>query len=178
MSPALLSRARTHSQPLDLAAPSTCPYPSRSIPGCPSSHAPHSQQFNEIMPTIYKRFMEKEAKDWREIYKVNSVAATPSRHLVLTPSHSPSSSWSTLSRTARSALSMTRGHTFRRSRCSATFTTSMRRARTRASTVRVDASSLLSARRSLGLLPSPKPRQGDWRAPRRRRADPLGAAQG
>jgi hypothetical protein len=29
-----------------------------------------SQQFNEIMPAIYARFMEKEAKQWREIYKV------------------------------------------------------------------------------------------------------------
>jgi len=27
------------------------------------------QQFNEIMPCIYSRFMEKEAKQWREIYK-------------------------------------------------------------------------------------------------------------
>lgn len=29
-----------------------------------------SQQFNEIMPTIYSRFMEKEAREWRQIYKV------------------------------------------------------------------------------------------------------------
>ncbi|POV95218.1 hypothetical protein PSTT_16384 [Puccinia striiformis] len=28
-----------------------------------------SQQFNEIMPTIYKRFTEKEAAEWRQIYK-------------------------------------------------------------------------------------------------------------
>jgi epsin len=28
-----------------------------------------SQQFNEIMPTIYKRFTEKEAREWRQIYK-------------------------------------------------------------------------------------------------------------
>ncbi|KAF8501960.1 hypothetical protein BU17DRAFT_78404 [Hysterangium stoloniferum] len=27
------------------------------------------QQFNEIMPCIYSRFMEKEARQWREIYK-------------------------------------------------------------------------------------------------------------
>lgn len=27
------------------------------------------QQFNEIMPCIYSRFMEKEAKEWRQIYK-------------------------------------------------------------------------------------------------------------
>ncbi|CAG8524678.1 10980_t:CDS:2 [Acaulospora colombiana] len=28
-----------------------------------------SQHFNEIMPTIYKRFTEKEARQWRQIYK-------------------------------------------------------------------------------------------------------------
>ena len=28
-----------------------------------------SQNFNEIMPCIYARFMEKEAKQWRQIYK-------------------------------------------------------------------------------------------------------------
>jgi hypothetical protein len=33
-------------------------------------HPSSSQQFNEIMPCIYARFMEKEAKQWREIYKV------------------------------------------------------------------------------------------------------------
>ncbi|CAG8439235.1 6544_t:CDS:2 [Diversispora eburnea] len=27
------------------------------------------QHFNEIMPTIYKRFLEKEARQWRQIYK-------------------------------------------------------------------------------------------------------------
>ncbi|TXT07549.1 uncharacterized protein COLE_04473 [Cutaneotrichosporon oleaginosum] len=27
------------------------------------------QHFNEIMPTIYSRFMEKEAREWRQIYK-------------------------------------------------------------------------------------------------------------
>ncbi|KAJ8453499.1 hypothetical protein ONZ45_g19693 [Pleurotus djamor] len=27
------------------------------------------QQFNEIMPCIYARFMEKEARQWRQIYK-------------------------------------------------------------------------------------------------------------
>jgi hypothetical protein len=29
-----------------------------------------SQYFNEIMPSIYTRFMEKEARQWRQIYKV------------------------------------------------------------------------------------------------------------
>ncbi|KAF8964366.1 hypothetical protein BDZ97DRAFT_903045 [Flammula alnicola] len=29
----------------------------------------HFQYFNEIMPSIYSRFMEKEAKQWRQIYK-------------------------------------------------------------------------------------------------------------
>lgn len=32
-----------------------------------------SQQFNEIMPAIYSRFMEKEARQWRQIYKVHSL---------------------------------------------------------------------------------------------------------
>lgn len=32
-----------------------------------------SQQFNEIMPCIYSRFMEKEASQWRQIYKVRSI---------------------------------------------------------------------------------------------------------
>ena len=31
-----------------------------------------SAQFNEIMPCIYSRFMEKEAREWRQIYKVAS----------------------------------------------------------------------------------------------------------
>lgn len=35
----------------------------------------HSQNFNEIMPAIYSRFMEKEARQWRQIYKVSSCAA-------------------------------------------------------------------------------------------------------
>lgn len=30
-----------------------------------------SQNFNEIMPCIYARFMEKEAREWRQIYKVS-----------------------------------------------------------------------------------------------------------
>ncbi|KAI0763525.1 hypothetical protein BD413DRAFT_642400 [Trametes elegans] len=29
----------------------------------------HAQNFNEIMPAIYSRFMEKEARQWRQIYK-------------------------------------------------------------------------------------------------------------
>ena len=29
----------------------------------------YSQLFNEIMPTIYSRFTEKEARQWRQIYK-------------------------------------------------------------------------------------------------------------
>ena len=31
----------------------------------------HSQYFNEIMPTIYRRFTEKESRQWRQIYKVS-----------------------------------------------------------------------------------------------------------
>ena len=34
--------------------------------------ADSSAQFNEIMPTIYARFMEKEAREWRQIYKVSN----------------------------------------------------------------------------------------------------------
>ena len=34
-------------------------------------HVP-SQNFNEIMPAIYSRFMEKEARQWRQIYKVST----------------------------------------------------------------------------------------------------------
>jgi hypothetical protein len=33
-----------------------------------------SQTFNEIMPCIYGRFMEKEARQWRQIYKVSYLA--------------------------------------------------------------------------------------------------------
>jgi epsin len=29
----------------------------------------YSQLFNEIMPCIYQRFTEKEARQWRQIYK-------------------------------------------------------------------------------------------------------------
>lgn len=31
-----------------------------------------SQNFNEIMPAIYARFMEKEARQWRQIYKASN----------------------------------------------------------------------------------------------------------
>lgn len=34
-----------------------------------------SQYFNEIMPAIFKRFAEKEPREWRQIYKVHSTAA-------------------------------------------------------------------------------------------------------
>ena len=34
-----------------------------------------SQNFNEIMPCIYARFMEKEAKQWRQIYKARYTLA-------------------------------------------------------------------------------------------------------
>ena len=37
-----------------------------------------SQQFNEIMPAIYSRFMEKEARQWRQIYKVRARIHPPS----------------------------------------------------------------------------------------------------
>jgi hypothetical protein len=31
--------------------------------------------FNEIMPSIYSKFMEKEAKQWRQIYKVCRISS-------------------------------------------------------------------------------------------------------
>lgn len=34
-----------------------------------------SQQFNEIMPAIYSRFMDKDAREWRQIYKVSESLA-------------------------------------------------------------------------------------------------------
>jgi len=37
----------------------------------------YSQYFNEIMPSIYSRFMEKEARQWRQIYKVSAMFYIP-----------------------------------------------------------------------------------------------------
>ena len=34
------------------------------------------QDFNEIMPAIYRNFMEKEAREWRQIYKVRTGRTT------------------------------------------------------------------------------------------------------
>lgn len=34
----------------------------------------YSQLLNEIMPMIYKRFTDKTAEEWRQIYKVRCVA--------------------------------------------------------------------------------------------------------
>jgi hypothetical protein len=33
----------------------------------------YSQLLNEIMPLIYKRFTEKTAEEWRQIYKVGDI---------------------------------------------------------------------------------------------------------
>jgi len=33
----------------------------------------NSQHFNEIMPAIYSRFMDKEAREWRQIYKASAL---------------------------------------------------------------------------------------------------------
>ena len=38
---------------------------------------PRSQQFNEIMPCIYSQFMEKEARQWRQIYKASLLSGVP-----------------------------------------------------------------------------------------------------
>lgn len=51
--------ARTTSQSLRNALP--CPAHAKRCP---------SQLLNEIMPMIYKRFTEKSAEEWRQIYKV------------------------------------------------------------------------------------------------------------
>ncbi|EPT00274.1 hypothetical protein FOMPIDRAFT_1123041 [Fomitopsis schrenkii] len=40
------------------------------------------QNFNEIMPAIYARFMEKEARQWRQIYKANVQALQLLEYLV------------------------------------------------------------------------------------------------
>jgi len=39
------------------------------------SDVPASQLLNEIMPMIYKRFTEKAAEEWRQIYKVSDILA-------------------------------------------------------------------------------------------------------
>ena len=44
-----------------------------------------SQLLNEIMPMIYKRFTEKAAEEWRQIYKVREVLARLSLLISLTP---------------------------------------------------------------------------------------------
>ncbi|KAG8817721.1 Epsin-3, clathrin recruitment and traffic between the Golgi and endosome [Serendipita sp. 399] len=45
----------------------------KSLKSCLASRSDanvsHSQHFNEIMPAIYSRFMDKEAREWRQIYK-------------------------------------------------------------------------------------------------------------
>jgi hypothetical protein len=38
---------------------------------------PNSQLLNEIMPMIYKRFTEKSAEEWRQIYKVQGIGHVP-----------------------------------------------------------------------------------------------------
>lgn len=42
---------------------------SLKLPGKPPADAYSSQLLNEIMPMIYKRFTEKSAEEWRQIYK-------------------------------------------------------------------------------------------------------------
>lgn len=57
-----LPDARDCSRHTQLVGHSTLP------PGLQSD--PPSQQLNEIMPMIYKRFTDKTAEEWRQIYKV------------------------------------------------------------------------------------------------------------
>lgn len=45
-----------------------------------------SQLLNEIMPLIYKRFTDKSAEEWRQIYKVRSIATRFHDVVVLTSS--------------------------------------------------------------------------------------------
>lgn len=33
------------------------------------------QDFNEIMPCIFRNFMEREAREWRQIYKVRETSS-------------------------------------------------------------------------------------------------------
>lgn len=39
-----------------------------------SAYVLSSQLLNEIMPMIYKRFTDKAAEEWRQIYKVGRIA--------------------------------------------------------------------------------------------------------
>lgn len=48
-----------------------------------------SQLLNEIMPMIYKRFTEKAAEEWRQIYKVSRTADYIKSRLRLTTVGSP-----------------------------------------------------------------------------------------
>lgn len=41
-----------------------------TISSCLKATNSSSQQLNEIMPMIYKRFTDKTAEEWRQIYKV------------------------------------------------------------------------------------------------------------
>lgn len=101
--------------------------PTTSAHAHPASPLTHSHDFNEIMPTIFRRFMEKEAREWRQIYKVCGRK---------TGSYRPCSCSSTSSKTAQSASSTRHACTYRRSRSCVTFTMSMKTAKTRALTVR------------------------------------------
>jgi hypothetical protein len=49
---------------------STCLRLPRRPPGCADWN---SQLLNEIMPMIYKRFTEKAAEEWRQIYKARAL---------------------------------------------------------------------------------------------------------
>ena len=93
-----------------------------------------SQNFNEIMPCIYSQFMEKEAKQWRQIYKVG-VRLELIRVSFLTDS-SHSNYLNTSSNMAARGLWMTHGRIFQLLKCFATFIISMIRERIKGSMVR------------------------------------------
>ncbi|KAF7365619.1 ENTH-domain-containing protein [Mycena venus] len=86
--------------------------------------------FNEIMPSIYARFMEKEARQWRQIYKARHQYQM-SRSISADSHRRPCNCSSILSRMALSVWWTTPARTSPPSKCSAISTTSTKRARMR-----------------------------------------------
>ena len=66
---------------LTLLEPSTCES-CCSVRSLAPFSSRDSQNFNEIMPAIYARFMEKEARQWRQIYKVWTNSAPTQASLI------------------------------------------------------------------------------------------------
>lgn len=53
-------------------APTTSQFSCIALPFAAHAKRRISQLLNEIMPMIYKRFTEKSAEEWRQIYKVRA----------------------------------------------------------------------------------------------------------